>query len=74
MIAGGCVPLNRCSAVFVAGAKAPRLARGMGFTPVPTFFDAMVQAQRYVGKNPRILCTPECFTGGIPVHLHLKET
>jgi nickel-dependent lactate racemase len=73
MIAGGCVPLARCSAVFVAGAKAPRYARGMGFIPVPTFADAMAQAQKYVGKNPRILCTPECFTGGVGVHLHTKK-
>ena len=23
-------------------------------------------------ENPRILCTPECFSGGMPVHLQLK--
>jgi nickel-dependent lactate racemase len=73
MITGGCVPLTRCSAVFVAGAKAPRYARGMGFTPVSTFSEALEKAQRYVGKNPRILCTPECFSGGVTVHLHLKK-
>jgi hypothetical protein len=72
MITGGCVPLTRCSAVFMVGAKAPSYARGMGFTPVSTFKEAMERAQKYAGKNPRILCTPECFSGGLPVHLHLK--
>jgi nickel-dependent lactate racemase len=70
MISGGSVPNLRCSAVYLAGAKAPQYARGMGYIPVTTFKEAMQQAQRHVGKNPRILCTPECFSGGVPVHLH----
>ena len=73
MISGGSVPLTRCSAVYVVGAKAPRYARCMGFTPVKTFEEAMEQAKRFVGAKPRILCTPECFTGGVAVHLHLKK-
>ena len=72
MISGGSVPALHTSAVFMPGAKEPRFARGMGFTPTTTFKEAMEGAQRYVGKNPRILCTPECFSGGAPVHLHLK--
>jgi nickel-dependent lactate racemase len=72
MISGGSVPLNRCSAVFIVGAKAPRFARGMGFIPVSTFQEAMERSKQYVGVNPRILCTPECFSGGVGVHLHLK--
>ncbi len=72
MITGGCVPLSRCSAVFVVGAKSPSYARGMGFTPISTYDEAMRQAQRYVGRNPRILCTPEAFSGGVGVHLYLK--
>jgi hypothetical protein len=55
--------------VIIAGAKAPGYARGMGFVPVATFDDAMKQAERIVGKNPRILCTPDCFSGGAGVHL-----
>ncbi|MEF2074272.1 lactate racemase domain-containing protein [Consotaella aegiceratis] len=73
MISGGSVPVNRCSAVFVVGAQAPRYVRGMGFRPTATFQDALRQAERYVGKNPRVLCTPECFSGGTAVHLHLKN-
>jgi nickel-dependent lactate racemase len=72
MISGGSVPGLHCSAVYVAGAKAPGFARGMGFTPTKTFAEAMKRAERYVGKNPRILCTPDCFTGGAGVHLRRK--
>lgn len=72
MISGGSVPLLRCSAVFIVGGKTPRYARGMGFIPVKTFEQAMEQAKRFVGRNPRILCTPECFSGGMAVHLHAK--
>jgi nickel-dependent lactate racemase len=73
MISGGSVPAQRTSAVYIAGAQAPRYARGMGFTPTATFKEAMALAERHVGKNPRILCTPDCFTGGMGVHLHLKK-
>lgn len=73
MISGGSVPALRTSAVYVAGAKAPGYARGMGFIPTATFDQAMAMATRHVGKNPRILCTPDCFTGGMGVHLHLKR-
>lgn len=72
MISGGSVPLLWTSAVFIAGAKAPSYARGMGFTPTSTFREALDRAKKIVGKNPNILCTPECFSGGVPVHLHHK--
>jgi nickel-dependent lactate racemase len=73
MISGGSAPLLWTSAVFIAGAKAPGYARGMGFIPTSTFEEALSQAKKIVGKNPRILCTPECFTGGVAVHLHTKS-
>jgi hypothetical protein len=44
----------------------------MGFVPVKDFGDAMHRAEKIVGRNPRILCTPECFSGGVAVHLHRK--
>jgi hypothetical protein len=69
MISGGSVHLQRTSASIMVGAKAPRFARGMGYQPVSRFEDAMKLAERYVGKNPRILCTPEAFSGGVGVHL-----
>jgi nickel-dependent lactate racemase len=73
MISGGSATLLWTSAVFIAGVKAPGYARGMGFIPTGTFQEAIDRAKKIVGKNPRILCTPECFSGGVAVHLHIKE-
>lgn len=73
MISGGNVSLLQTSAVYMVGPQAPEYARGMGYIPVKTFADAMKQAQGFVGSKPRILCTPECFSGGAAVHLHLKK-
>jgi len=44
----------------------------MGFVPVNTFAEAIAGARRFVGVNPRILCTPEAFSGGLGVNLYLK--
>jgi hypothetical protein len=73
MISGGSASLLWTSAVFMVGPKAPGYARGMGFIPLTTFEEAMTQAKRIVGPNPRILCTPECFSGGVAVHLHCQS-
>jgi hypothetical protein len=32
----------------------------------------MQRAQKIVGKKARVLCTPECFSGGVAVHLHVN--
>ena len=69
MIAGGSAALLWTSAVYVVGAQAPGYARGMGLIPLGTFDEALEAAGKFVGKNPRILCTPECFSGGVAVHL-----
>jgi hypothetical protein len=74
MISGGAVPAQRTAAVFIPGAKAPRYARGMGFIPTSTFEEALRRAKRMVGSNPRILCTPEAFSGGAAVHLYLRNS
>ena len=73
MISGGAVANLYASSVYVVGAEKPQFARGIGFKPVATFEDAMKDATRYVGKNPRVLCTPRCFTSGSAVNLHLKS-
>ncbi len=70
MISGGSAALLWTSAIFIVGPKSPQFARGMGFVPVPDFTEALRRAEKIVGRNPRILCTPECFSGGVPVHLH----
>jgi hypothetical protein len=73
MISGGSVPQLWTSAVYIVGPQEPRYARGMGFSPVGSFKEALEHAERYVGAKPRILCTPECFSGGVAVHLHSKK-
>ncbi len=73
MISGGAVPNLHASATYIVGAKKPAYARGMGFIPVSTFQEAMQLAEKRVGKNPKVLCTPRCFTSGVSVHLYLKS-
>jgi nickel-dependent lactate racemase len=72
MVSGGSTSLLWTSAIYVAGAKAPEYARGMGFIPTNNFKDALKLSKKYVGNNPKILCTPECFSGGVGVHLQLE--
>jgi hypothetical protein len=69
MISGGTVPLKWCSQAYVVGAQAPGYARGMGYRTMRSVKDALRDAERYVGKNPRILCTPEAYSGGMAVNL-----
>ena len=73
MISGGSAVAARTRAVVMVGAKSPDLARGMGYIPVDTMDQAMKTAEKYVGKKPRILCTPEAFSGGVGVHLSAGE-
>jgi nickel-dependent lactate racemase len=72
MISGGSAALLWTSAVLIVGAAAPGFARGMDFIPTATFEEAMERAQKIVGKKARILCTPECFSGGVAVHVHIN--
>ena len=69
MIAGGSVVQKWTSAGYVVGAKVPGYARGMGYRTAATVEEALKDAARFVGGAPRILCTPECFSGGVGVHL-----
>jgi len=72
MISMGAVAHQRASAVFIPGARMPRYARGMGCIPTRTFADALTRAERYVGKNPRILVVPEAFRH-VGVHLYPRS-
>jgi hypothetical protein len=69
MIAGGSVVQKWADAAYIVGAKVPGYARGMGYRTAATVEDALRDARRFVGASPRILCTPECFSGGVAVHL-----
>ncbi|MEA4826695.1 MAG: lactate racemase domain-containing protein, partial [Clostridium sp.] len=70
MVSMGGVALKHTSAIFAVGARAPRYARGMGMIPTNTFNDALKQAEKYVGKNPRILVIDSAFT---KTAVHLKR-
>jgi len=72
MVSMGAIAHQRASAVFIPGAKSPSYARGMGCIPTKTFDQALRCAERYVGRNPRILVMPEAFQYA-GVHLHLRE-
>jgi hypothetical protein len=69
MVSMGAIAHQQASAVFIPGAHNPRYARGMGCIPTKTFEDALIRAERYVGKNPRILVMPEAFRH-VGVHLY----
>lgn len=71
MISKGAIVHQHASAVIIPGAKAPHYARAMGCIPAEGFGEALRCADRYVGKNPRILVVPEAFRC-VRVHLHLK--
>lgn len=58
MLYMGGLAREHASAVFIAGAKSPGHARGMGAIPTATVEDALNEARRYVGANPRILVIP----------------
>lgn len=70
MISGGSAAQLWTSAIHLVGAHAAGYARGMGMTPFSTFDQAVKAAERYVGRNPRVLRTPEAFSGGVGVHLY----
>lgn len=59
MLYMGGIALDFARAVYIAGAKEPGFARGMGCIPVDTFDEALRHAARHVGKNPKMLVVPE---------------
>jgi hypothetical protein len=72
MISCGHVAHMHCSAIYIVGAYEPGYARGMGMKTTATFEDALRDAKRYVGSNPKILALPQTFkTAG--VHLMIKK-
>lgn len=56
----GSIATRRSLAVYIAGAKEPGYARGMGCTPTDTFDDAVARSKRLLRKeNPRMLVVPQ---------------
>lgn len=58
MIYMGGLAREHAKAVYIAGAKSPGHARGMGGVPVPSVEDALGEARRHVGREPRIVAVP----------------
>ncbi|MEW6226550.1 MAG: lactate racemase domain-containing protein [Bacillota bacterium] len=71
MVSMGGIALRHTSAIFIPGARKPGYARGMGCIPTNTFQEALKSAEKYVGKDPRILVLPEAFLK-VAVHLRMK--
>jgi hypothetical protein len=71
MISCGHIAHMHCSAIYIVGAYEPGYARGMGMKTTATFEEALKDAERYVGKDPKILALPRTFkTAG--VHLMME--
>jgi nickel-dependent lactate racemase len=60
MVYCGNIALRNTNSVIIVGARNPGYARLMGCRAVKTFDQALNEAKKYVGKNPRILVLPEC--------------
>ncbi len=71
MLYMGGVAWQHTSAIFIPGARKLGHARAMGCISTAAIADALRQAERYVGKNPRILALPDVFAS-VPVHLHIR--
>jgi KaiC/GvpD/RAD55 family RecA-like ATPase len=59
MVYMGGLARELAAAVYVAGAKSPGHARGVGAIPVPTVEAALEEAVRHVGREPRVLVVPD---------------
>ncbi len=59
MLYMGGIALDFARTIYIVGAKEPDFARGMGCIPVSTFDEAVKQASRQVGENPKMLVVPE---------------
>lgn len=64
----GEVASQHTSAIYMPGAREPGWARSMGIIPTRTFAEAMKDAERFVGKNPRIMVLPG-YLLMVPPHL-----
>lgn len=71
MISCGHVAEMQCAAIYIVGAYAPGYARAMGMKTRATFDEALEDACRYTGGNPRILALPKAFRTAA-VHLAMK--
>lgn len=72
MISCGHIAEMNTSAIYIVGAQTPGYARGMGMKTRATFEEALEDARKYVGGNPKVLALPRTFrTAG--VHLTMSD-
>jgi len=72
MIACGHIAEMFTSAVYIVGAYEPGYARSMGMKTRATFAEALRDAQKYTGEDPRILALPRTFRTAA-VHLMMED-
>jgi hypothetical protein len=72
MISCGHVAEMHCAAIYLVGANEPGFARAMGMKTRATFEEALKDAERYTGANPRILALPRAFRTAA-VHLMMAD-
>ncbi len=73
MVSCGHITEMHTVATYIVGAYEPGYARSMGMKTRATFTEALKDAERYVGSNPRILALPRAFRTA-SVHLTMKES
>jgi hypothetical protein len=72
MVSCGHIAEMHTLATYIVGAYEPGYARAMGMKTRATFAEALDDAQRYTGENPKILALPRTFrTAG--VHLLMAD-
>jgi hypothetical protein len=66
MVSCGHIAEMHTLATYIVGAYTPGYARAMGMKTRATFAEALQDAQRYIGPNPKILALPRTFrTAGV---------
>ena len=72
MVSCGHIAEMHTLATYIVGAYEPGYARGMGMKTRATFAEALQDAKRYVGSDPKILALPRTFRTAA-VHLMMAD-
>jgi nickel-dependent lactate racemase len=72
MMSCGHLALKHSAAAYCVGAYEPGFARSMGLKTRASFEEALEDAKKYVGDNPKILALPRTFKCA-SVHLHMAD-
>ncbi|MFA5853154.1 MAG: hypothetical protein WC820_10655, partial [Spirochaetales bacterium] len=72
MISCAHIAEKNCAAIYIVGAQEPGYARSMGMKTRSTFEEALEDAKKYVGGEPRVLALPKAFKTAA-VHLCMKD-